>query len=111
MFQRGNGSKAGISMSCAFRSRGLLSAPEGFAFAIPTTVTGILLVLLLGPRSLLGSRLEAGGPCVAGAKPAIAPALLVVTTPLAARTVETVLREPVPAAEEAARPHRWERHK
>jgi len=90
-------------MLCAFGSRGLLCAQVDLPFASPTTVTGILRVPLLGPRSLLGSRLEAEGARVPHGKPADAPAPLFVTAAPVARKTEPVVREPAPAAEEAAR--------
>lgn len=87
-------------MLCAFGSRGLLSALVDLPFAISTTVTGILLVPLLGPRSLLGSRLEAEGAREARdrARPAIRH-----RSRLVAGATLPVVREPAPAAEEAAR--------
>lgn len=90
-------------MSCAFRGRGLLSALAGHAFAVPTQVTGTLFVPLLGPRSLLGSRLEDGDRRGAGDTPALAPSPLRVIEPLVETTAEPVPSEPAPAAEEAAR--------
>jgi sulfate/thiosulfate transport system permease protein len=86
-----------------FPGRGLLSALVDLPFAIPTLVTGVMLVLLFGPQSLLGGWLAARGLPVAFAAPSIVLALLFVTVPFVVRAVEPVLMEQDPAEEEAAR--------
>jgi sulfate transport system permease protein len=83
--------------------RGLLSALVDLPFAIPTLVTGVMLVLLFGPQSPLGGWLAAQGMAVAFATPSIVLALLFITVPFVVRAVEPVLMEQDPAEEEAAR--------
>ena len=86
-----------------FPGRGLLSALVDLPFAIPTLVTGVMLVLLFGPQSPLGGWLAAEGVRVAFAAPSIVLALLFITVPFVVRAVEPVLMEQDPAEEEAAR--------
>ena len=86
-----------------FPGRGVLSALVDLPFAIPTLVTGVMLVILLGPQSPLGGWLAAHGMQVAFAPPAIVLALLFITVPFVVRAVEPVLLEQDPAEEEAAR--------
>ena len=86
-----------------FPGRGLLSGLVDLPFAIPTLVTGVMLVLLFGPQSSLGGWLGAHGLPVAFAAPSIVLALLFVTVPFVVRAVEPVLMEQDPAEEEAAR--------
>ena len=86
-----------------FPGRGLLSGLVDLPFAIPTLVTGVMLVLLFGPQSALGGWLHAQGLPVAFATPSIVLALLFITVPFVVRAVEPVLLEQDPAEEEAAR--------
>jgi sulfate transport system permease protein len=86
-----------------FPGRGGLSALVDLPFAIPTLVTGVMLVVLLGPQSPIGGWLAAHGVQVAFAPPAIVLALLFITVPFVVRAVEPVLMEQDPAEEEAAR--------
>jgi sulfate transport system permease protein len=72
-------------------------------FAIPTLVTGVMLVILLGPQSPLGGWLAGHGAPVIFAPMAIVLALLFITMPFVVRAVEPVLMEQDPAEEEAAR--------
>lgn len=81
-----------------FPGRGVIAALVDLPLAIPTLLTGILLVELYGPRTWIGGRLD-----VVFATPGIVLALLFVTFPLGVRAVEPVLRELDPAEEEAAR--------
>ncbi len=85
-----------------FPGRGLLSALVDLPFAIPTLVTGIMLVVLFGPQSAFGAWLGAKGVPVAFASPSIIMALLFITVPFVVRAVEPVLLEQDPAEEEAA---------
>src|SRR5262245_25768874 len=71
-------------------------------FAIPTLVTGVMLVLLYGPQRTLGAWLEARGVQVIFAQPGIVVALLFITYPFVIRTVQPVLMEIDRAQEEAA---------
>jgi sulfate transport system permease protein len=71
-------------------------------FAIPTLVTGVMLVALYGPNSPVGGFLGRLGIHVIFAPLGILLALLFVTLPLVVRTVEPVLLELDTAEEEAA---------
>jgi sulfate transport system permease protein len=86
-----------------FPGRGLLSGLVDLPFAIPTLVTGVMLVLLFGPQSPIGGWLARQGFQVAFATPSIVLALLFITVPFVVRAVEPVLMEQDPAEEEAAR--------
>jgi sulfate transport system permease protein len=85
-----------------FPGRGLLNAIIDLPFAIPTLVTGVMLVLLYGPQRLLGMWLESNGIHVIFNTPGIVLALLVVTYPFVIRTVQPVLMELDRSQEEAA---------
>lgn len=82
--------------------KSLLSAAVDLPLAIPTLVAGVMLAILYGPTSLLGSKLALFGVDVIFAKPGIVLALLLVTVPFVVRAVEPVLAELDPAEEEAA---------
>jgi sulfate/thiosulfate transport system permease protein len=86
-----------------FPGRSLLSGIADLPFAIPTLVTGVMLVALYGPNSPVGSFLGRHGVKIIFATPGILLALLFVTLPLTVRTVEPVLLELDPAEEEASR--------
>jgi len=85
-----------------FPGRGLLNALVDIPFAIPTLVTGVMLVVLYGPQRTLGAWLEARGVQVIFATPGIILALLLVTYPFLIRAVQPVLSELDKAQEEAA---------
>jgi sulfate/thiosulfate transport system permease protein len=85
-----------------FPGRGGLAALVDLPFAIPTLVTGVMLVALYGPNSPVGSFLGHLGIHVIFAQLGILLALLFVTLPLVVRTVEPVLLELDTAEEEAA---------
>lgn len=82
--------------------QGLVSALIDLPMAVPTLVTGILLVVLFGPQTTVGKTLDAWGTPVAFAKPGIILALLFVTLPFVVRAVQPVMEELDPAEEEAA---------
>jgi len=84
-----------------FGSR-LLNSLIDLPFAIPTLVTGVMLVLLYGPQRTLGAWLEARGAQVIFAQPGIVLALLFITYPFVVRTAQPVLMEIERAQEEAA---------
>lgn len=86
-----------------FPGRAFLSTLVDLPFAIPTLVTGVMLVILYGPHGLLGGWLAGAGLKVSFAPPGILLALLFVTLPFVVRAVEPVLLEQDPAEEEAAR--------
>jgi sulfate transport system permease protein len=69
---------------------------------VPTVVTGLMLVALYGPSSVLGAFLDRHGWGVIYQQPGIVLALLFVTYPFVVRSVQPVLLEMDPAEEEAA---------
>jgi len=83
--------------------RGLLNALVDIPFAIPTVVTGMMLVVLYGPRSVLGALFADRGISVVFDRPGIVLALLFVTFPFVVRAVQPVLEEMEVDMEEAAR--------
>ena len=85
-----------------FWGRGLLSSIVDLPFAVPTLVTGVMLVALYGPASPIGHFLQGIGIQVAFAPLGVLFALLFVTLPFVVRTVQPVLSELDPAEEEAA---------
>jgi sulfate transport system permease protein len=86
-----------------FPGRRALSAVVDIPFAIPTLVTGVMLVALYGPNAPIGAFLLRHGVHVVFAQLGILLALLFVTLPLVVRTVQPVLQELDEAEEEAAR--------
>ncbi len=80
----------------------LLNSLIDLPFAIPTLVTGVMLVVLYGPQQLLGSWLDARGIQIVFAQPGIVMALLFVTYPFVIRTVQPVLMAIDRSQEEAA---------
>jgi len=82
--------------------KSLLSAAVDLPLAIPTLVAGVMLAILYGPTSLIGTKLSAFGVDIIFAQPGIVLALLLVTVPFVVRAVEPVLSEIDPAEEEAA---------
>jgi sulfate transport system permease protein len=85
-----------------FPGKGFVNAMIDLPFAIPTVVTGLTLVLLYGPSSVLGAILGRHGFAVIYAQPGIVLALLFVCYPFVIRSVQPVLIELDPAEEEAA---------
>lgn len=85
-----------------FVGRNLLNGLIDMPFAIPTLVTGVMLVALYGPQRTLGAWLNGHGIQIIFATPGIALALLVITYPFVIRTVQPVLMEAEKGQEEAA---------
>jgi sulfate transport system permease protein len=85
-----------------FPGDGLLNALIDMPFAIPTLVTGVMLVALYGPQRTVGAWLNAHGVQVIFATPGIVLALLVITYPFVIRAVQPVLMEVEKGQEEAA---------
>lgn len=85
-----------------FPGRGLVNALIDLPFAVPTVVTGVMLVVLYGPASVIGTILGRYGWAVIYEKPGIILALLFVTYPFVVRSVQPVLMELDRAEEEAA---------
>jgi sulfate transport system permease protein len=86
-----------------FPGRRVLSTVVDLPFAVPTLVTGVMLVALYGPNGVFGSFLGRHGIQVVFAQLGILLALLFVTLPLVVRTVQPVLLELEEEEEEAAR--------
>jgi sulfate/thiosulfate transport system permease protein len=85
-----------------FSGKGVLNTLIDMPFAIPTLVTGVMLVALYGPQRTLGAWLNSHGIQVIFATPGIVLALLVITYPFVIRTVQPVLMEIERGQEEAA---------
>ena len=86
-----------------FPLKNLMNALIDLPFAIPTVVTGIMLVALYGPNSFLGVFLAKHGIEIIFAKPGIVLALLFVSYPFVVRSVQPVLHEMDKDMEEAAK--------
>jgi len=85
-----------------FPFKKVMDALIDIPFAIPTVVTGMMLVVLYGPKSVVGSFLDAHGIEVIYNKPGIILALAFVTFPFVVRSVQPVLMEMDKDMEEAA---------
>ncbi|MGC8845292.1 MAG: sulfate ABC transporter permease subunit CysT [Candidatus Hydrogenedens sp.] len=83
--------------------KGFWDALIDLPFALPTSVAGISLTWLYGPRGWIGSFLEAHGFKVVFTPIGIAIAMIFVSFPFAVRTIEPVLRDLDPEVEESAR--------
>jgi len=86
-----------------FPLKNLMNALIDLPFAIPTVVTGIMLVALYGPRSILGGFLNKQGIEIVFDKPGIVLALMYVSFPFVVRAVQPVLQELDKDMEEAAK--------
>jgi sulfate transport system permease protein len=93
---------AWVLVRYAFPARGLVNALVDLPFAVPTVVTGVMLVVLFGPASVVGTVLGRYGWGVIYHQPGIVLALLFVTYPFVIRSVQPVLMELDRAEEEAA---------
>jgi sulfate transport system permease protein len=85
-----------------FPGKSLFNAIIDMPFAIPTLVTGVMLVALYGPQRTLGAWLNGHGLQIIFATPGIVLALLVITYPFVIRAVQPVLMETELGQEEAA---------
>jgi sulfate transport system permease protein len=85
-----------------FPGRRALSTVVDLPLAIPTLVTGVMILALYGPGSILGRFLDDLGIRVLFTPIAIVIALCTVTLPLVVRNVQPVLQELDTAEEEAA---------
>jgi sulfate transport system permease protein len=87
----------------SFAGKRLLNSVVDLPLAIPTLVTGVMLVVLYGPQTPIGGWIEASsGLRVIFAPPGIVLALLFITFPFVVRAVEPVLVAVDRAQEEAA---------
>ncbi len=93
---------AWILVRYRFPGQSVINALIDLPFAIPTIVTGLMLVVLYGPQSSIGTFLTSHGVEVIYAKPGIVLALLFVTFPFVVRAVQPVLMEMDRDMEEAA---------
>ncbi len=87
---------------CQFPGKTFLNLLVDLPFAIPTVVTGLMIVILYGPNSALGAFAGAHGVKILFAKPGIVMALLFVTAPFVVRAVQPVLMELDPEVEQVA---------
>jgi sulfate transport system permease protein len=85
-----------------FPGKGLVNALIDLPFAVPTVVTGVMLVILYGPSSTIGTVLGKLGWQVIYRQPGIVLALLFVSYPFVIRSVQPVIMELDRAEEEAA---------
>jgi sulfate transport system permease protein len=85
-----------------FPGKPFVNALIDLPFAVPTVVTGLMLVALYGPSSVLGAFLGRHGWAIIYQKPGIVLALLFVSYPFVIRSVQPVLLEMDRAEEEAA---------
>src|SRR5919201_878721 len=86
-----------------FPGKALLNAIVDLPFAIPTLVTGVMLVVLYGPQRAVGAWLDQNlGLKIIFAPPGIILALLFITFPFVTRTVQPVLQSLDRDQEEAA---------
>ena len=83
-----------VMVRYTFPGKAILNAVVDLPLAIPTLVTGVMLVILYGPQQTLGSFLDQGlGLQIIFAPPGIVLALLFITFPFVVRTIQPVLLE------------------
>ena len=86
-----------------FPGKRLLDTVIDLPFAIPTLVTGVMLVLLYGPQTVIGGFFQqAAGVRIIFAPPGIVLALMFISFPFVIRTVQPVLAKLDVNQEEAA---------
>ncbi|MFC4600998.1 sulfate ABC transporter permease subunit CysT [Cohnella hongkongensis] len=85
-----------------FPGRRLLNSLVDLPFALPTAVAGLMILLLLGPRSAVGALAEKLGFTILFHQPAIVIAMVFVTFPFVIRAVQPLLEEMDASEEEAA---------
>jgi sulfate transport system permease protein len=85
-----------------FPGKSILNAIIDLPLAIPTLVTGVMLVILFGPQQALGAFLSERGFEIIFAPPGIILAVLFITFPFVVRTIQPVLLELDQAQEHAA---------
>ena len=94
---------AWVLVRCDFPLKREINAIIDLPFAIPTIVTGIMLVALYGPRSFIGAFMQNKFNIeIVYNSPGILIALLFVTFPFVVRCVQPVLQEMEKEIEEAA---------
>ena len=85
-----------------FPGRKILNSLVDLPFALPTAVAGLMILLLLGPRSFIGEWAEKLGFTILFHEPAIVIAMVFVTFPFVIRAVQPLLEEMDASEEEAA---------
>lgn len=85
-----------------FPGRRLLNSLVDLPFALPTAVGGLLILLLLGPNSMVGGLAKQLGFEIVFHEPAIVIAMLFVTFPFVIRAIQPLLEEMDKSEEEAA---------
>ncbi|MBB6730992.1 sulfate ABC transporter permease subunit CysT [Cohnella sp. CBP 2801] len=85
-----------------FPGRSLLNSMVDLPFALPTAVVGLMMLLLLGPRSEVGHWADSLGFTILFHEPAIVVAMVFVTFPFVIRAVQPLLEEMDASEEEAA---------
>ncbi len=85
-----------------FPGKSFVNALIDLPFAVPTVVTGVMLVILYGPSSTIGAVLGKLGWQVIYKQPGIVLALLFVSYPFVIRSVQPVIMELDRAEEEAS---------
>jgi sulfate transport system permease protein len=93
---------AWVLVRYSFPGKGLINALIDLPFAVPTVITGLMLVTLYGPSSVLGTVLGRFGWEVIYQQSGIVLALLFATYPFVVRAVQPVLLEMDRVEEEAA---------
>ncbi len=93
---------AWVLVRYSFPGKKVMNALIDLPFAVPTVVTGLMLVALYGPSSVLGTFLGRHGIGIIYQQPGIVLALLFVSYPFVIRSVQPVLLEMDQAEEEAA---------
>ncbi|MDB4865910.1 MAG: cysT [Cohnella sp.] len=85
-----------------FPGRRLLNSLVDLPFALPTAVAGLMILLLLGPQSVVGQWAERLGFTILFHQPAIVISMVFVTFPFVIRAVQPLLEEMDASEEEAA---------
>ncbi|MGZ9583570.1 sulfate ABC transporter permease subunit CysT [Paenibacillus marinisediminis] len=85
-----------------FPGRVLLNSLVDLPFALPTAVGGLMILLLLGPSSIVGHWADQLGWRIVFDKPAIVVAMVFVTFPFVIRAIQPLLEERDRSQEEAA---------
>jgi sulfate transport system permease protein len=93
---------AWILVRYQFFGKGLVDALIDLPLALPTAVAGIALTAIYAPNGILGKHLEPHGVKVAFSSLGVIVAMVFVGLPFAVRTVQPVLMDLDPQAEEAA---------
>ncbi|WP_204516834.1 ABC transporter permease [Brevibacillus fulvus] len=91
-----------VLVRCRFWGRRLFNSLVDLPFALPTAVSGLMLLTLLGPQSLLGSWLQAFGISLLFNQTAIVIGMVFITFPFVIRTVQPLIEQFDLAEEQAS---------